>query len=136
MFAHKKLSRTVIFIGFMLVALTLNSFQSPQNRLYGQIQYLHEITTKRIYVPLNNLKIEILTVIQEIQQDGGQIPIPGEIVKSIYPDPSGNFTFADIEEGEYFIRVSRLDVVLHLVKIKVKYKDQRCNLPIINFEIK
>ena len=139
MFAHKKLSRTVIFIGLMLVAFTLNLFQSPQNRLYGQIQYLHEITPQGIYVPLNNLKIEILTVKQETQQNGKRIRIPGEIVKSIYPDSSGYYTFTNIKEGKYFIRVSMLDVVLkadlHLAEIKVKYRNQRCSLPIINFEI-
>ena len=123
----------------MLVAFTLNLFQSPQNRLYGKIQYLHEITPQGIYVPLNNLKIEILTVKQETQLNGKRIRIPGEIVKSIYPDSSGYFTFTNIKEGKYFIRVSMLDVVLkadlHLAEIKVKYRNQRCSLPIINFEI-
>ena len=136
MFAHKKLSRTVIFIGLMLVAFTLNLFQSPQNRLYGQIQYLHEITPQGIYVPLNNLKIEILTVKQETQQDGTRIRIPGEIVKSSYSDPRGFFSFFGNKEGKYFIRVLRRDVVLHLAEIEVKYKNQVCILPTINLEIR
>jgi hypothetical protein len=123
----------------MLIALTLDPSQSLQNRLYGKIQYSHEINPQGIYVPLNNLKIEILTVKQETQPDGQQIRIPGEIVQSIHPDSSGYFTFIDIKEGIYFIRVSVPNVVLmadlYLAEIRIQYINQRYSLPIINVEL-
>ncbi len=139
MYTNRKLLITLTSVVFLLSTVSLNPFQKTYNRLYGKIQCLQETDLKKVYVPLNNLNIEILTIQREILQDGQQVRTPKEIVKSTAPDTGGYFTFFDIDEGTYFLRVSMLNVVLtsdlYLDEVRVIYDNKRCNLPVINIEL-
>jgi hypothetical protein len=139
MCAYKKLSGTLIFIVCLFPVITLNPSQESLNRLYGKIQILEETIVKEVHVPLSSLNIKIHRLREETQPDGQQIRIAGEIVKSTSPDHSGYFTFFDIDEGIYFIRVSTLNMVLkadlYLAEIRVKYNNRRYSLPTIDIKL-
>lgn len=139
MCANKKLSGALIFIVCLFSAITLNPSQKPYNRLYGKIKILQETIFEEGYVPLSSLNITIHRVSRERQSDDQQNQIDGEILKSTSPDDSGDFTFFDIDEGIYIIRVSMLNRILtadlYFKEISIKYNNQRYNLPTIDIKL-
>lgn len=141
MYIYKKLFKEAICFSCLFVVLALYPLRSiDPPRLYGKILVLPRSTKQGIYVPLNNLKIEILEVRIETHPDTKQVRIPGRSVKSIHPDSSGNFTFYLVREGTYFIRISMPIVELNQTRmidlyqaeISVKYVNEKCDLSTIN----
>ena len=141
---YKKLFVVIIFISSQAIPHSLNPVQSPrENRLYGRVYVQQASVQQRIYVPLHNLKIEILELSKSTQPDGKVIKTVGKMVKSSYPDPDGYFTFINIQKGDYFIRVSWLNVtsnqrcwnILYQKEINVVYINHRTKLSPIEVRI-
>ena len=116
----------VPLIVFIVVISGITQAQEA-NRLFGKIYFNTTLADKsNVVTPYRDLKIEILQVIAE----PGDTEIKSQkILFTTYPDSNGFFTFKNVPESNYLLRISHfkvgenglIDEIIQEIPIQIKY---------------
>jgi hypothetical protein len=125
----KNISKTITVVILFLSTLCLMNrlYPANQKRVYGKIQIKSITTTiSRVIIPLRDFKIELLrSIMNQSKKKAKKTP---KTVCATHPDIFGNFSFKDIPEGQYKLRIS------HIRFLTNRYVDQKITETEVNIK--